>query len=169
MATAFFAACSQSAAPTSSQSANSANPNTGTNVKPPTAVDGKTAPPLASGHDSTAAKPADNAQTAAPAPSDEETAAVPKPLQEKVAKAEAKAKAAGATPADKTAAAAVFVERGNIFYEAGKPSFYKYALRDFRIAARFDPSNAEAADKRDQILQIYQSLGKPAPTLGEQP
>ena len=100
--------------------------------------------------------------------SDEEITLVPKAVQDKVVQAEAKAKSAKATPADKQAAAKAFIERGNVFYEAGQPRLYKYALRDFRIAARLDPTNAEAAGKRDQIVQIYQQMNRPVPTLGNE-
>ena len=85
--------------------------------------------------------------------------------QEKVATAEA----SNASAADKVAAAKAFIERGNVFYNSGQPRLYKYALRDFRIAARLDPTNAEATGKRDQIIQIYQSINRPVPTLGEEP
>jgi hypothetical protein len=158
----FLAACGAESKPPSS--ANKPT-NSSAAVKPPTAVDEKSAPPLATGHDSGAAKP----PAPAGAPSADEKSLVPAELQDKVTKAEAKAKAANATPADKVAAAKAFIERGNIFYEAGQPRLYKYALRDFRIAARFDPSNAEASGKRDQIIQIYQSMNRPVPTDGEAP
>jgi hypothetical protein len=158
-------ACGANPAPTSS--APPANSNNATNVKPPTSSENNV--PLATGHSATqpAAKtdaPANNA-----APSAEEEAVIPKPLQEKVKQAETKAKAANATPADKVAAAKAFIERGNVFYEAGQPRLYKYALRDFRLAAKLDPTNAEASGKRDQIIQIYQSMNRPVPTLGEEP
>ncbi|HEX8846933.1 MAG TPA: tetratricopeptide repeat protein [Pyrinomonadaceae bacterium] len=90
-------------------------------------------------------------------------------LDKKIEEAEAKAKAAGATPSDKMAAASAYLERANVFYAAGNPSLYKFALRDFRIALRYDPSNAEARDKRDQIVGIYQQMGRPVPDLGNEP
>ena len=89
-------------------------------------------------------------------------------LDKKIEQAEAKAKAAGASQADKQAAAA-YLERANIFYSAGNPSLYKFALRDFRLALRYDPNNAEARDKRDQFVGIYQQMGRPVPDLGNEP
>jgi hypothetical protein len=90
-------------------------------------------------------------------------------LDKKIEQAEAKAKAGSASDADQKAAAAAFVERANVFYNAGQPMLYKFALRDFRLALRYDPDNAEARDKRDQIVEIYQQMGRPVPDLGNEP
>ena len=87
-------------------------------------------------------------------------------LDAKIEKAEAKAKAGGAGEADKKAAAAAYVERGNVYYEAGAPALYKFALGDFRRALKYDPSNSEARAKMTQIVQIYESMGRPVPTNG---
>ncbi len=141
--------------------------NNAASVKPPTNADGKS-PMLASGHGDPPPTNTPGATQPPAANSAEEDAVVPKPLQEKVKQAETKAKAANAAPADKIAATKVLIERGNIFYEAGQPRLYKYALRDFRLAVKFDPTNAEAAGKRDQIVQIYKSLNRPVPDLGNE-
>jgi hypothetical protein len=90
-------------------------------------------------------------------------------LDKKIEQAEAKAKASGATQADKSAAAALYVERANVFYNAGQPTLYKFALRDFRRALRYDPNNTEARAKQDQIVEIYQQMGRPVPELGNEP
>lgn len=90
-------------------------------------------------------------------------------LDKRIEQAEAKAKAAGATQADKSAAAAAYVERANLFYNAGQPTLYKFALRDFRRALRYDPNSAEARAKQDQIVEIYQQMGRPVPDLGNEP
>ena len=90
-------------------------------------------------------------------------------LDQKIEQAEAKAKAPNATQTDKRLAAAAYLERGNIFYSAGNPSLYKFALRDFRRTLRYDPNNEEARAKQDQIVQIYESLGRPVPDLGNEP
>jgi hypothetical protein len=109
--------------------------------------------------------PASNAPTLC-APSDTDTSA----LDKKVETAEQKAKASNATKADKEAAAAAYLERANVFYNAGNPSLYKFALRDFRRTLRYDPDNAEARAKRDQIVDIYtNSLHRPVPDLGNEP
>jgi hypothetical protein len=90
-------------------------------------------------------------------------------LDKKVEQAEAKAKAPKASDADKKAAAVAYLERANLFYSAGQPTLYKFALRDFRLAVRYDPGNEEAISKRDQIIQIYQQMGRPVPDLGNEP
>jgi hypothetical protein len=90
-------------------------------------------------------------------------------LDKKIEQAETKAKASKATQADKLAAATAYLERANIFYNAGQPTLYKFALRDFRRTLRYDPNNAEARDKQDQIVQIYQQMGRPVPELGNEP
>ncbi len=90
-------------------------------------------------------------------------------LDKKVEEAEAKAKAPKATQADKQAAAAAYLARGNVFYNAGNPSLYKFALRDFRRTLRYDPNNEEARAKQQQITEIYQSMGRPVPDLGNEP
>ena len=90
-------------------------------------------------------------------------------LDAKIEQAEAKAKAAGASGADKQAAAAAYLERANVFYAAGNPSLYKFALRDFRRTLKYDPANKMASDRKQQIEEIYQSMGRPIPELGNEP
>jgi hypothetical protein len=89
-------------------------------------------------------------------------------LDAKIAKAEAKAKAAGASEADRKAAAAAYAARADVYYNAQQPMLYKFALGDFRRALRYDPGNADARAKLDQIVSIYQSMGKPVPTNGQE-
>ena len=118
-------------------------------------------PPVSSAHGTTA--PTSAAQGANPA----EKPSLPTPEQDaKIEKAVAKAKAPNATDADKKAAAAAYVERANIYYSAQTPSLYKFALGDFRRALHYDPSNTDARQKMDQIIAIYQSMGRPVPTNG---
>ena len=90
-------------------------------------------------------------------------------LDAQIVKAEAKAKAKGATEADKRAAAAAYVERANVYYNAGRPNLYKFALGDFRRALRYEPDNAEAREKLDMLVSIYQSMGRPIPNNGNEP
>jgi predicted lipid-binding transport protein (Tim44 family) len=66
------------------------------------------------------------------------------------------------------AEAAAYVERADVFYSAQQPMLYKFALGDFRRALRYDPKNEEARAKLDQIVSIYQSMGKPVPTNGQE-
>ena len=90
-------------------------------------------------------------------------------LDLRIARAEAKLAAANATDADRAAAAAAYMARGNVYYEAGAPSLYKFALGDFRRALKYDPANSEARAKMAQIVEIYESLGRPVPMNGDDP
>ncbi len=87
----------------------------------------------------------------------------------KIAQAEAKAKAKNATQADKLAAAAAYMERADIFMQAGRPTLYKYALRDYRRTLRYQPNNRHAQDSINTIVGIYKQLGRPVPELGNEP
>jgi hypothetical protein len=126
-------------------------------------------PPVSSAHggNSTGGAPAAAADGAGGStkPGGLDTAA----LDAKITKAEAKAKAGGATQADKLAAAAAYLERGNLYRDAGQPALYKFALGDYRYALRYQPDNAEAREKMNEIVSIYQSMGRPVPTNGNEP
>ena len=86
-------------------------------------------------------------------------------LDANIRKAAEKAKSSGASAADKKAAAAAYLARGNEYYSAGQPRLYKYALADFREVLKYDPDNAEAKEKVDTIVSIYQSMGRPVPDV----
>jgi len=90
-------------------------------------------------------------------------------LDTKIEKAENKAKASSASEADKLAAAAAYVERANVYRDAGQPVLYKFALGDYRRALRYQPNNEEARAKMDEIVGIYNSMGRPVPTNGNEP
>jgi len=64
------------------------------------------------------------------------------------------------------AVAAALAARGNFFRDQGIPSFYKYALGDFRHAVRFWPGDKDSKRKADEIVRIYESLGRPVPQNG---
>jgi hypothetical protein len=124
-------------------------------------------PPVSSAHggSSTVAPPA---TTNAPAANSSakpgiDTAA----LDAKIESAEAKAKSGN--QADKLAAAAALVARGNVYRDAGQPSLYKFALGDYRRALRYQPENSEAREKMNEIVSIYQSMGRPVPENGNEP
>ncbi|MDQ3754081.1 MAG: hypothetical protein M3371_05045 [Acidobacteriota bacterium] len=118
------------------------------------------APPISPAHGGPAA-PASSGNTAPTEQPGIDTAT----LDAQIEKAEAKAKAGGASDADKQAAAAAYVKRGNVFYDAGQPRLYKFALRDFNRALNYDPSNEEAQEKADMIVSIYKSMGRPVPII----
>jgi hypothetical protein len=90
-------------------------------------------------------------------------------LDLRIARAEARLAAAGATEADRAAAAEAYLARGNVYYEAGTPSLYKFALGDYRRALRHRPNLSEARGKAEQITSVYESMGRPVPTNGDEP
>ena len=88
-----------------------------------------------------------------------------KRLDARIKEAAAKARQSGASEAAKCAAAGAYLERGNVYYSAGRPQLYKYALADFREVLRFDPANAEAKSKLEEIEAIYRGMGRPIPNV----
>ncbi|MCA1593987.1 MAG: hypothetical protein LC754_15310 [Acidobacteria bacterium] len=130
------------------------------------AASNQTAPPVvASAH-------GDAGNNGAPAASnapDKAPVATPE-LDAKVEKTTAKATTPAASIADKKAAAAAYLARGNFYYTAGDPRLYRYALGDFRRALRYQPDNEEAKSKVKQIEDIYTySVHRPIPTNGLEP
>lgn len=152
------AACGSSEQPKTS--AGNTEPAQSSNVRTTAQPTSDGGPPVVTSH---AAPPASSGAGAPAGGTD--TAA----LDAKVEQAEAKAKAAGASKTDKQAAAAAYLERANVFYMAGNPSLYKFALRDFRRTLKYDPANEEARARKQQIEEIYKSMGRPVPELGNEP
>ena len=89
-------------------------------------------------------------------------------MDAKIEKAEAKAKAAGASDADKKEAARAYFERADFYRGEGSPVLYKFALADYRRGLRYDPTNEAARGKMDEIVAIYKSMGRPVPELGNE-
>ena len=106
-----------------------------------------------------------NAPAGGAATSDKAPVATPE-LDAKIEKAAAKAQAAGATAADKKAAADAYFERADFYRDKGMPVLYKFALGDYRHGLRLDPSNEDARAKMEEIVSIYKSLGRPVPDNG---
>src|SRR2546423_1653769 len=90
-------------------------------------------------------------------------------LDARIKKAAEKAKASGASAADKKAAADAYLARANVYWAAGQPRLYKYALADFRQVLKYDPDNDEAKQKIDTIEGIYKSMGRPIPEVSPEP
>jgi len=67
------------------------------------------------------------------------------------------------------AAADAYLARGNVYWSAGQPRLYKYALADFRQVLKYDPDNDEARQKIDTIEGIYRSMGRPIPEVSQEP
>jgi hypothetical protein len=89
-------------------------------------------------------------------------------MDAKIEKAEAKAKAAGASEADKKAAAKAYFERADFFRGEGSPVLYKFALRDYRVGLRYDPTDSDARGKMNEIIAIYKQMNRPVPELGNE-
>jgi len=72
-------------------------------------------------------------------------------------------------PSDESAKKAV----GDAFYKRAdaltKARQYASALGDYRRALKYDPSNSDAKNWIDQIMMIYDSLGREAPPAGKEP
>jgi len=90
-------------------------------------------------------------------------------LDAKIEQADARAKASNASAADKLGAAAAYLERGNFYRDAGQPSLYKFALGDYRRALRYQPDNVQARERMEEIVSIYNNMGRPVPNNGNGP
>lgn len=111
-----------------------------------------------------------NAATAASNSSNGEATGIDTSAQDaKIAQLEGKAKATNASQADKLAAASAYMERADVFMQAGRPALYKYALRDYRRTLRYQPDNRQAQDSINTIVGIYKQLNRPVPELGNEP
>jgi len=117
-------------------------------------------------HGGGAASPAGSTSSAGSA---DEAPASTAELDANVKKADAKVKAGGLSESDKKAAAEAYFARADHFRDAGQPRLYKFALADYRRGLRLDPSNSEARERMDEIVQIYKSMGRPVPELGNEP
>jgi hypothetical protein len=85
----------------------------------------------------------------------------------KIKEAVSRAEAPGAGERERLAAASALAARADFFWTAGMPPFYKYALGDYRHVLRFQPDNAEARERVDTIVGIYESMSRPVPPNGE--
>lgn len=135
-----------------------------TNTPPVATDDGSLVAPAHGGSNTGSTPPASSNPSAG-----EQTGIDTSALDAKIAKAEEKAHAQNATQADKLAAAAAYMERADIFMNAGRPALYKYALRDYRRTLRYQPDNQQAQNSVKTIVDIYKSLGRPVPELGNEP
>lgn len=158
------AACNPAA--TTENTAASGN-TAGTTASAPTqtAPANTSLPPISSAHGSSAPAGAAGTTGAAEKPEGVDTAA----LDSKIEKLEAKVKAGSANATDKRTLAATYLERGNVYYNAGSPRLYKFALGDLRRTLKYDPQNTEAQEKVNELVRIYNSMGRPVPQNGLEP
>lgn len=167
-----LSACTSAEQRTSNQTATNTTTSNTTTTNQTTAPPTQTANneiPVAPAHGGGAPGASNSSSTAANSSASEPTGIDTSALDAKIEKAEAKAKAKDATQADKLAAAAAYLERADIFMNAGRPALYKYALRDYRRTLHYQPGNKQAQDSAKTIVSIYQSMGRPVPELGNEP
>jgi TolA-binding protein len=86
-------------------------------------------------------------------------------LTENIEKAEKEFKAKPKDEKAKTALAAAYFERAFALTDAAQ---YSAALGDFRKGLKLNPNDKEAKEMHDQIVGIYESMGRPAPKEGEE-
>lgn len=83
-----------------------------------------------------------------------------------IAQAEKNLKAKPSDESAKKLLAQAYFDRGFALTEARQ---YAAALGDYRKALKLDPANEEAKKWIDQIIMIYDSMGKEYPKEGEEP
>lgn len=151
-AAALFSSCTSAGQESASSNGQNATANANTNAT------ANRAPAVTSAHSEKT--PAANAET-------KKSSFDTKELDEKIEKAEEKAKASGASTAEKKTAAEAYLARANVYYEAGQPRLYKFALRDFKRVLLYQPDNEEAKEKMDMIVSIYKQMDRPVPEVGD--
>ncbi len=86
-------------------------------------------------------------------------------LTEEIEKADKEFKAKPKDEKAKTALATAYFERA---FALTKAAQYSAALGDFRKGLKLNPNDKEAKEMSDQIVGIYESMGRPAPKEGEE-
>jgi Flp pilus assembly protein TadD len=89
-----------------------------------------------------------------------------KALDTEIASAEKSLATKPADDAAKKALSAAYFKRGVALVDAQQ---YASALGDFRRTVKYDSTNAEAKNWIDQIITIYDSMGRDSPKEGEEP
>jgi uncharacterized protein YcfL len=84
----------------------------------------------------------------------------------KIEKAEKDLKAKPDDEKAKKALAAAYFERA---FALTKAAQYRAALGDFRKGLKLNPDDKEARDMHDQIISIFESIGRQPPKEGEEP
>ena len=82
-----------------------------------------------------------------------------------IEKAEKEFKAKPADPKAKEDLATAYFKRA---FELTSAAQYSAALGDFRKGLKLNPNDKEAKDMHDQIVSIYESMGREAPKEGEE-
>lgn len=87
-------------------------------------------------------------------------------LDAAIAKADKDYKAKPNDEAAKKALANAYAKRAFALTNAAQ---YRAALGDFRKCLKLDPTNTEAKDMHDQIVSIFESMGREMPAEGQEP
>jgi tetratricopeptide (TPR) repeat protein len=153
LSTAIFAACGNSTPPVANTNV-SATPATSTNSL------------VVTGHktESQSTTPANSSSTSGGSPMQKpadiavQTAAIEK--------ADTELKAKPNDEAAKKALAKAYFDRAFVLTDAAQ---YRAALGDFRKGLKLDPSDEKAKSMHDQIIEIFQSIGREPPKEGEEP
>lgn len=119
-------------------------------------------PPVVSSH---SAEKSANSKPAQPS-SPNQMAIDVSEMTSKIEKADKDLKAKPADAAAKKTLAAAYFERA---FALTKAAQYRSALGDFRKGLKLDPSNEEAKSMHDQIISIFESIGREPPKEGEEP
>jgi TolA-binding protein len=147
---------------------NSNQQTVNTNTVPPVKADNSSNSLVVSSHKTDKPAPsnstnsADQSQTSSPN-------AQPIDVSEMTAKIEKADKDYKAKPNDqkaKEALAAAYFERA---FALTKAAQYRSALGDFRKGLKLNPDDKEAKDMHDQIISIFESIGRTPPKEGEEP
>jgi hypothetical protein len=87
-------------------------------------------------------------------------------MTEKIEQAEKDLKAKPGDEGAKETLAAAYFERA---FALTKAAQYRAALGDFRKGLKLKPDDQEARDMHDQIISIFESIGRQPPKEGEEP
>jgi tetratricopeptide (TPR) repeat protein len=86
-------------------------------------------------------------------------------MTETIEKAEKEFKAKPKDEKAKESLATAYFQRAFILTDAAQ---YSAAIGDFRKGLKLNPNDKEAKDMHDQIISIYESMGRSAPKEGEE-
>ncbi|HEY0460303.1 MAG TPA: tetratricopeptide repeat protein [Pyrinomonadaceae bacterium] len=147
---------------------NNANRQTvGTNTPPAAPQQNNTLVVSSHSTDKTATAPSNSSSTLSSQPASPNSK--PIDVSEMTANIEKAQKEFKAKPADaktKENLAAAYFERAFALTEAAQ---YRSALGDFRKGLKLNPNNKEAKAMHDQIISIFESIGREPPKEGEEP
>lgn len=114
---------------------------------------------------SSASKPAQNTSSSSMSSPNQQAIDVSE-MTAKIEKADKEYKAKSSDPKAKETLAVAYFDRA---FALTKAAQYRAALGDFRKGLKLKPDDKEAKDMHDQIISIFESIGREAPKEGEEP